>query len=127
MSNVSHRTLGAAEDREYWVIAVLPEATLSDLRESLTDSGLRSVIVSNAVSLNAGGHEYAYRGNRFRSDKNVVRVDIACSERHVDRIVGALRLAITHGGSDPLSEGSVVAFPVSRAAEAVERAEGLPK
>ena len=121
MSNLSNRTLDAVPDREYWVIAIIPEDALSRLRESLTATGLRSVIVSNAVSWSGEGREYAYRGHRYRGDKNVVRVEIACTERHVDWIVGAVGRAVADGGSAVGADGSVVAFPITHTAESLRQ------
>ena len=73
-----------------WIVAIARNESLPDLRDALRAVEPLSVITSAAATWD-GGRDLHYRGATFRGDAPVVRVEIACHERQVDRVLGAIR------------------------------------
>jgi hypothetical protein len=110
MTRTKERARNSDYNLDYRVVATAHGHVLPQLREVLAAIHPLSVILSPAVSWNDQGQEVVYRGARWRPDREIVRVEIACSERHVDWLLRAVRRVLANGGSATHDGGLVAAF-----------------
>ena len=108
MSNV--QTFQASGSDLCYVIATADSRLLPKLREALEPMHPRSIVVSAAVSWSDLGTGITYRGQSLRLDLQVARVEILCSERQVDAIVGVINKLLVPEGHADRAEGTVAAF-----------------
>lgn len=102
----------ANQEPEYRVVATMGRHLLPRVRDALGAIRPSSVHVFAAEAW-SGGLELAYRGQKVRFDREVARLEVACTRRQVDRVANAIEAILAEAGHSANAAGGVLAFCVS--------------
>ena len=94
-----------------YVIAVIQPPKLDAVREALTKIGISGVTVSDAQGYGRQkGHTEVYRGHEYAVNfVRKVKLEIACDEHLVDKVVDAISTAAKSDGGK-LGDGKIFVF-----------------
>lgn len=111
----------ANQEPGYRVVATIGRHLLPQVRDALGPIGPSSVQVCPA-DIWTGALELSYRGQRVRFDREAARIEIACTEHQVDRVVRTIEAILAIAGHSANAAGGVLVLSVSSAHEASPRA-----
>ena len=96
------------------IIATIKPFKLDEVREALTDMGVRGMMVTEIKGFGAqSGHTETYRGAEYAiSFVPKVKIEIACSDDLAARVVETLQES---AGSGSIGDGKIFTVPLENA------------
>ncbi len=95
------------------VVAIIKPFKLDDVREALSDTGIRGVTVTEVKGFGRQkGHTELYRGAEYVVDfLPKVKLEIAVTEDQVDTVIEAITSA---AGTGKIGDGKIFVMPVEQ-------------